>query len=128
MDPKPALAPRHQCLGQRVALARALVHDPQNAILHETTNGLDERDGVDLAEREHEHHEGGAHQPARGDRPPDPPRPHQRSRAEHPGRLGEITKIDVLDTGTGGRPAALYRFRREVLRERRASGVGLGRR
>ena len=39
------------------------------------------------------------------------------------GRLVEST--GSLDLHTGGRPAALFRFRREVLRERRAPGVGL---
>jgi hypothetical protein len=44
-------------------------------------------------------------------------------------RLVEKTRL-VEPTGeqegrTGGRPAALFRFRREVLRERRAAGVGL---
>ena len=31
----------------------------------------------------------------------------------------------VVEPGTVGRPAELFRFRREVLRERRAPGVGL---
>ena len=30
-----------------------------------------------------------------------------------------------MDADTGGRPAELFRFRREVLRERPAPGVGL---
>jgi len=33
----------------------------------------------------------------------------------------------VVETHTKGRPAELFRFRREVLRERRAPGVGLPR-
>ncbi len=39
------------------------------------------------------------------------------------GRLVEAT--GGVDTSTGGRPAAVYRFRREVLRERPAPGLGL---
>lgn len=39
------------------------------------------------------------------------------------GRLVEAT--GARDRSTGGRPAAVYRFRREVLRERPAPGVGL---
>jgi hypothetical protein len=39
------------------------------------------------------------------------------------GRLVEAT--GGMDTSTGGRPAAVYRFRREVLRERPAPGLGL---
>ncbi len=46
-------------------------------------------------------------------------------------RLVEASGL-VEETGqraaTGGRPARRYRFRREVLRERRAPGLGLGRR
>lgn len=40
-------------------------------------------------------------------------------------RGGLVEGTGSLDTGTGGRPAALFRFRREVLRERAAPGVGL---
>ena len=47
----------------------------------------------------------------------------------------ERGRIEVTIESTGvveprgvGRPAELFRFRREVLRERRAPGVGLGRR
>ncbi|NGP51882.1 hypothetical protein [Thioalkalivibrio sp. XN8] len=39
-------------------------------------------------------------------------------------RGGLVEKTGRIDTHTGGRPAELYRFRREVLRERRAPGVG----
>jgi hypothetical protein len=39
------------------------------------------------------------------------------------GGLVELT--GEVDASTGGRPAAVYRFRREVLRERPAPGVGL---
>ena len=31
-----------------------------------------------------------------------------------------------MSTATGGRPAALYRFRREIMRERHAPGLRLG--
>lgn len=37
---------------------------------------------------------------------------------------GLVEKTGRFDTRTGGRPAELFRFRREVLRERRAPGVG----
>lgn len=37
---------------------------------------------------------------------------------------GLVEKAGRIETRTGGRPAELYRFRREVLRERRAPGVG----
>jgi hypothetical protein len=37
---------------------------------------------------------------------------------------GLVEKIGRIEARTGGRPAELYRFRREVLRERRAPGVG----
>ena len=40
-------------------------------------------------------------------------------------RGGLVEGTGQLDTRTGGRPAELFRFRREVLRERRAPGVGL---
>jgi len=40
-------------------------------------------------------------------------------------RGGLVEGTGTYDTGTGGRPAELYRFRREVLRERPAPGVGL---
>jgi hypothetical protein len=40
-------------------------------------------------------------------------------------RGGLVEKTGGFDTSTGGRPAAEYRFRREVLRERPAPGVGL---
>jgi len=40
-------------------------------------------------------------------------------------RGGLVEKAGTLDTETGGRPAERYRFRREVLRERPAPGVGL---
>lgn len=40
-------------------------------------------------------------------------------------RGGLVEPTGVVDARTGGRPAALFRFRREVLRERRAPGVGL---
>ncbi|MCP4664389.1 MAG: hypothetical protein GY856_54090 [bacterium] len=38
---------------------------------------------------------------------------------------GLVEGTGRLTSGTGGRPAELFRFRREVLRERPASGVGL---
>jgi hypothetical protein len=38
---------------------------------------------------------------------------------------GLVEGRGLLRTGTGGRPAELFRFRREVLRERPAPGVGL---
>ena len=37
---------------------------------------------------------------------------------------GLVEKTGRIDPRTGGRPAELFRFRREVLRERRAPGVG----
>jgi hypothetical protein len=37
---------------------------------------------------------------------------------------GLVEKTGRMDLRTGGRPAELFRFRREVLRERRAPGVG----
>ncbi len=40
-------------------------------------------------------------------------------------RGGLVEGTGTFDTGTGGRPAELHRFRREVLRERPAPGVGL---
>lgn len=40
-------------------------------------------------------------------------------------RGGLVEGTGDFDAGTGGRPAELFRFRREVLRERRAPGVGL---
>jgi hypothetical protein len=40
-------------------------------------------------------------------------------------RGGLVEGTGEFDTSTGGRPAELYRFRREVLRERPAPGVGL---
>lgn len=40
-------------------------------------------------------------------------------------RLGLVEGSGRFDDRTGGRPAELFRFRREVLRERRAPGVGL---
>jgi len=40
-------------------------------------------------------------------------------------RGGLVEPTGEHDTSTGGRPAARYRFRREVLRERPAPGVGL---
>ena len=40
-------------------------------------------------------------------------------------RGGLVEGTGRMDAETGGRPAELYRFRREVLRERRAPGVGL---
>ena len=40
-------------------------------------------------------------------------------------RGGLVEGTAKLDLRTGGRPAELFRFRREVLRERRAPGVGL---
>lgn len=40
-------------------------------------------------------------------------------------RGGLVEGMGHLDTHTGGRPAELFRFRREVLRERRAPGVGI---
>lgn len=39
-------------------------------------------------------------------------------------RGGLVEGTGRMDAETGGRPAELYRFRREVLRERRAPGVG----
>jgi hypothetical protein len=38
---------------------------------------------------------------------------------------GLVEGTGVVEPGTVGRPAELFRFRREVLRERRAPGVGL---
>lgn len=38
---------------------------------------------------------------------------------------GLVEGIGILETRTGGRPAELFRFRREVLRERLAPGVGV---
>jgi hypothetical protein len=38
---------------------------------------------------------------------------------------GLVESTGALETKTGGRPAALFRFRRDVLRERPAPGVGL---
>jgi hypothetical protein len=40
-------------------------------------------------------------------------------------RGGLVEPTGEVDASTGGRPAAVYRFRREVLRERPAPGVGL---
>lgn len=40
-------------------------------------------------------------------------------------RGGLVEGTGMLDTQTGGRPAKLFRFRREVLRERPTPGVGL---
>lgn len=40
-------------------------------------------------------------------------------------RAGLVEPTGGVDASTGGRPAAEYRFRREVLRERPAPGVGL---
>jgi hypothetical protein len=40
-------------------------------------------------------------------------------------RAGLVEGTGRLDSKTGGRPAELFRFRREVLRERPAPGVGL---
>ncbi len=40
-------------------------------------------------------------------------------------RGGLVEGTGEIDTATGGRPAELFRFRREVLRERPAPGVGL---
>lgn len=40
-------------------------------------------------------------------------------------RGGLVEGTGVADAQTGGRPAELFRFRREVLRERPAPGVGL---
>jgi hypothetical protein len=40
-------------------------------------------------------------------------------------RGGLVETTGGVDASTGGRPAAVYRFRREVLRERPAPGVGL---
>lgn len=40
-------------------------------------------------------------------------------------RGGLVEPTGAVDASTGGRPAAVYRFRREVLRERPAPGVGL---
>lgn len=42
-------------------------------------------------------------------------------------RGGLVERTGEMATHTGGRPALLYRFRREVLRERPAPGVGLPR-
>ncbi len=42
-------------------------------------------------------------------------------------RLGLVEGSGRYDDNTGGRPAELFRFRREVVRERRAPGVGLPR-
>ncbi|MGH9382627.1 MAG: NUDIX hydrolase [Thermoanaerobaculia bacterium] len=42
-------------------------------------------------------------------------------------RGGMVVGTGRLEPHTGGRPAELFRFRREVLRERRAPGVGLPR-
>lgn len=42
-------------------------------------------------------------------------------------RGGMVVGTSRLESRTGGRPAELFRFRREVLRERRAPGVGLPR-
>jgi hypothetical protein len=39
-----------------------------------------------------------------------------------------VERTGALDARTGGRPAELFRFRREVLLERPAPGLGLGRR
>jgi len=39
-------------------------------------------------------------------------------------RAGLVEGTGRVETRTGGRPAELFRFRREVLRERRAPGVG----
>jgi hypothetical protein len=39
-------------------------------------------------------------------------------------RGGLVEGVGEFDTSTGGRPAELYRFRREVLRERPAPGIG----
>jgi len=41
------------------------------------------------------------------------------------GKGGLVELTGEMDASTGGRPAAVYRFRREVLRERPAPGVGL---
>lgn len=40
-------------------------------------------------------------------------------------RNGLVERTGVRDTRTGGRPAELFRFRRDVLRERPAPGLGL---
>ena len=40
-------------------------------------------------------------------------------------RAGLVEGTGRIDPATGGRPAELFRFRREVLRERPAPGVGL---
>ncbi|MFN8424298.1 MAG: hypothetical protein U0470_13290 [Anaerolineae bacterium] len=40
---------------------------------------------------------------------------------------GLVEPLRTMDSATGGRPARHFRFRREVLRERRAPGVGAGR-
>jgi hypothetical protein len=40
-------------------------------------------------------------------------------------RGGLVEGTGEYDTSTGGRPAEMYRFRRGVLRERPAPGVGL---
>lgn len=42
-------------------------------------------------------------------------------------QTGLVEATGAIDTATGGRPAELYRFRREVLRERPAPGVALPR-
>jgi hypothetical protein len=41
------------------------------------------------------------------------------------GKGGLVEGTGRLDASTGGRPAELFRFRRDVLRERPAPGVGL---
>jgi len=41
------------------------------------------------------------------------------------GKGGLVEPTGEVDASTGGRPAAVYRFRREVLRERPGPGVGL---
>jgi hypothetical protein len=40
-------------------------------------------------------------------------------------RMELVEGLGSFDVDTGGRPAELFRFRREVLRERPAPGVGL---
>jgi hypothetical protein len=40
-------------------------------------------------------------------------------------QAGLVDGTGELDAATGGRPAELFRFRPDVLRERRAPGVGL---
>ena len=40
-------------------------------------------------------------------------------------RTGFVEGLGVVDPGTGGRPAELFRFRREALTERAASGLSL---